>query len=190
MSRVAKLIWGNGVGGAWLDPDEASLDDFFEPIKNMVQLQALGCFQRNVFAGGIFELDGSANGTFDLPGWLPIAIDNSGSQLTGFTDPYGATMVIQFRFLLYVTNSAINVTPRIYDVTAAAAATTTGAVACSTTESDYNQPTFTGSNQQQTLALTPATASHIYKPQLTIAGTPAAGYRVKGIALYDCFINS
>lgn len=186
MSRVLKRILGQGVSGAWLDPDTFDLPTGYQPLKDNLELLMLGALQRNVYAGGgVTEIDASATGTFDLPGWLPIEVDNTNNQLSGFTDPYSAVLTVRYRFLLWVSDATINITPKIYDITAAALATQSGAVACSATSQDYS-----GTNQQQTVVLTLPNASHSFKPQVTIAGTVTAGFTVRGIALYDCFISS
>jgi hypothetical protein len=186
MSRVLKRILGAGTNGAWLNPDEFNLTGGFQPLKDDTELLLLGAIQRNVFAGGgMIDIDASATGTFDLPGWLPIEIDNQNNQLSGFTDPYSAVLVVQFRFLLRVSDAAINITPKIYDITATALATQSGAVACSATSEDYS-----GSNQQQTVTLTLPNAKHTFKPQITIAGTVAPTLTVRGVALFDCYISS
>lgn len=182
MSRIAKLYPRAGS----LPRAVTSTTDFV-PLRDLLDLLALGAFQRNVFAGGGHgvEIDASAAGTFDLPGWLPIGVDNRNSQISNFSNANGGTLVVQFRFLVWVSNAAITVTPKVYDITAAALATTAGGVGCSATSDDYS-----GSNQQQTLALTLPAALHYFKPRITIAGVPAAGYTAKALCLYDCFVDS
>lgn len=164
-------------------PTPMTITADWAPLRNTLDALMNGVVQRNVFAGGTFELDGSSSGSFDLPGWIPIEIDNSSNRITGFSDGT-AVLKVQFRFLLYTTSSGVTVTPRIYDITAAAAATISGQTACSATALD-----FSGANQQQTVSLTLPNAKHVFKPQVTIGGTPAAGVTVKGIAMYDCFID-
>lgn len=187
MSRVLKRLAGSGTAGAFASGDKFKLTTGFVPLKDDLDVLLLAALQRNVFAGGGHgvEIDASAAGTFDLPGWLPIEVDNSSNQLTGFTDANGATLVVQFRFLVWVSNAAITVTPKVYDITAAAAATTSGAAACSATSEDYS-----GTDQQQTLALTLPNAKHKFRPQLVVGGTPAAGYRARGLCLFDCYVSS
>lgn len=154
------------------------------PLRATLDALMNGVIQRNVFAGGTFEIDASSSGNFDLPGWIPIQIDNTGNRISGFSDSGGAALVCRFRYLLYVSDAAVTVTPRIFDITANAAATISGAAACSATALD-----FSGSNQQQNISLTLPNADHVFKPQVTIGGTPAAGLVVKGIAVYDCYID-
>lgn len=187
MSRVLKRLAGGGTAGAFVDGDQFKLTPHIKPLKDDLDLLLLGAIARNKYAGGMqaFAIDASANGTFDLSPWFPIEIDNQGSQLSGFTDANSATLVVQFRFMVRVSNAGITVTPRVYDITAAAAATTSGAAACSATNDDYS-----GTNQQQTLALTLPNAKHKFKPQITIAGTPAAGYQAWGVAVFDCYVEN
>lgn len=145
------------------------------------RLFAFAGFSRNQYMGGstATSIPGDTAGDFDLPHLsIPFVLDNSSSQISG-----ASGVVIQVRFFVRVSNAAITVTPRIYNITAAGVATTTGQAACSATNSDYS-----GTNQQQTLALTLATASNAYKAQLTIGGTPAGGYEVWGYAIFDCYV--
>lgn len=180
MSRTFNPIVGGGAGGAYQVNDPFGFQTA-EKLRNDLALLALGCFQRNVFAGGSqdFWLDASASGDFDLPSWLPIEADNSNSQISG-----SSSVIVQFRYFLRVSNAGITATPKVYDITAGAAATISGAVACSTTLED-----FSGANQQQTVTLTLPAAKHQFKPRVTIGGSPATGYRVWGLAMYDCYIN-
>lgn len=182
MSRVATLLRRSGTL-----PRAMTETTDWTPHRDMVDLFALSAFQRNIFAGGGHgvEIDASATGTFDLPGWLPIGVDNRNNQISGFSNTNGGTLVVQFRFLVWVSNAGITVQPKVYDITAAALATTSGGTTSSGTSDDYS-----GTNQQQTLALTLPAALHYFKPKITIAGTPAAGYTAKALALYDCFIDS
>lgn len=154
-------------------------------VKETLDVLMAGDLGRNRFVGGgqAFDLDGSATGTLDLQPWVPFGIDNRGNRLSDFSDANGASLIVQVRFLLWVSNGAINVTPKIYDITAAALATTSGGAACAATSIDYG-----GTNQQQTLTLTLPNAHHYFKPQLTIAGTPDSGYLVRGTAIYDCYV--
>ena len=188
MSIVAARLTGTGTGGDF--KTSAPLDKLTRAraqiAKEQIDLFLAGTFGRNLFAGGgqHVDLDASVAGSFDLLPWLPIGIDNRDNRISDFDDDNGATLVIQFRFLVLTTLAAVSVTPRVYDITAAAAATTSGAAACTATSEAYG-----GTNQQQTLALTLPNAFHYFKPQLTIGGTPAPGARVRGTALYDCYIS-
>lgn len=192
MSATLSRLTGSGTGGAYVAGTTAPPADLLEesnfvtPLKNNIDLLLAGLCCNNVFAGGSMDLefDASAAGTVDLRPWLPIRVDNRNNQISGFSDSNGATLVVQFRFLVWSLSSAVSVTPVVYDITGAATATTSGAVACTAGAEDYS-----GSNQQQTLVLTLPNALHYFKPQITIGGTPAAGLRVRGLALFDCFIS-
>lgn len=156
-------------------------------IHDMITLSANGAWARNVFAGSTplgLEIDASGSGTFDLPIWLPILIDNAGNRITSFDNANGGTLKVQWRFLVRVSDAAITATPVVYDITAAAPATTSGAAACSATNQDYS-----GTAQMQTLALTLPSAAHLYRPRVTIGGTPAPGLTVRAAAVFDCYID-
>jgi hypothetical protein len=181
MSRIPKLF------RRFTATTPMSIAADWTPLADVTDLCMLGAFQRNVFAGGGHgvEIDASSAGTFDLPGWLPIGVDNRNNQISGFSNANGGTLVVQFRFLVWVSNAAITVQPKVYDITAAALATTSGGTTSSGTSDDYS-----GTDQQQILTLTLPNALHYFKPKITIAGTPGAGYTAKALALYDCYIDS
>lgn len=187
MSITLARLTGAGTGGDF--KTSAPLDKFTRArgqlVKDQIDLLLAGDLGRNRFAGGgqQIDLDAGATGTFDLMPWIPIGIDNRGNRLSGFSDANGAVLVVQFRFLLRVSNVAITVTPKIYDITAAALATTSGAAACAATDEDYS-----GLNQQQTLALTLPNAHHYFSPRVTVGGTPAVGYSIRGTVIYDCYV--
>lgn len=194
MSRQLRRIAGLGTGGDYLGttpPTEfAKKGNFYQPVKEDVDLWLAGVIQRNIYAGGstAFELDGSATGNFDLQPWVPILADNTNNQITAFTDANSAVLVVQMRFIVWVSNAAINVTPRIIRgatmATISTVVTISGQVACSDTTA-----ALTGATQNQVVAITLPNAAHYFKPQITIAGTPAAGYTVKGLAVYDCYVS-
>lgn len=178
------------------DPSDVTLTGYFTPEQTLTRMFARAAYQRNVFAGGSLteEIDGSNTGTFDLKPWLPIEIDNrNSSQISGFDNANGGTLVVQFRFLLRVTDANINITPRIVyastigGLASPTVATVSGAAACDDTDED-----FAGSaDQYQTLALTlPANVLRIFKPQITIAGTPATGYGAIALAMMDIYVQS
>jgi len=157
------------------------------PWRDGIVLGYNGAFARNVFCGAAMrgsEIDASATGTFDLPIWVPVLIDNQGNRISGFDNTNGGTLKVQFRWMLQVTNAAITVTPKIYDITAAADATTSGAAACSATADD-----FSGSNQRQVLALTLPNAAHEFRPNVVIGGTPAPGYLVRAAVVCDVYVD-
>lgn len=180
MSRLAKL-WPRAPLSL---PSPMTETAHWVPLRDLTDLCALGAFQRNVFAGMALDLNAEATGTFDLPLWFPIGVDNRNSQLSNFNDDNGGVLKAQFRFLCQVSNAAINVTPKVYDITATALATVSGNVSCAATDDD-----FSGTNQQQTVVLTIPAALHYFRPKVTIAGTPAGGYTARVIALWDLFID-
>lgn len=173
-----------------------TITGFLDPARVLAAATAAGLLQRNVFAGGSLteEIDASATGTFDLKPWLPIEIDNRNtSQISGFNNANGGTLVVQFRFLLRVTDANINITPRIVYASTVAGlasptvATVSGSAACDDTADDFSA----SADQYQTLALTlPANVLRIFKPQITIAGTPSTGYGAIALAMYDCYVLS
>jgi hypothetical protein len=194
MSRVLKRIHGSGAGGAWVDGDDFTLTAGFDPLRNVLDLMMAGSTFRNQFFGGseITGISAEATGDVTLIDWVPLLIDNTSSQLSGFTDspPSGsaATFVCQVRFFVRVSNSAINVTPKILygsSMTSfGSTATVSGTAACSAMDSDYS-----GTNQIQTVTVTLPAGARYFKPQLTIAGTPASGYQVWGRAYADLFVS-
>lgn len=175
MSRVLKPF------GAQTSGSDLTKSVHWDPLTDTINLIMLGVLGRNIFAGGSqdFWLDASSAGDFDLPSWLPIEVDNLNSQISGSTN-----IVVQFRYFLRVSSASISATPKIFDITANAAATISGAAACSATAED-----FSGANQQQTISLTLPAAKHVYKTRVTVAGAPTAGMRVWGLAMYDCYVN-
>ncbi len=112
-------------------------------------LLALGIFGRDKFAGGS-EL--AAFGVGSGTGWLTafdaviLIIDNTGTQASG-----SSGRVYQARGMVRVGNAGITMTPRVYNLTDSSVPTQSGALACAGIASD-----FSGTNQQQTIAFTPA----------------------------------
>lgn len=190
MSRVWSRLAGSGAGGAFIanDPFNVTRANL---TREDLDLLALASFRRNVFAGGSETegIDAGATGDVDLLHFLPMEVDNTSGQLSTFSDANGGVLVARFRFLVRVSNAAISVTPKIrYGSTFSAmttVATISGAAACSVTSSDYS-----GSNQYQTVDVTLPTGVKLFKPQLTIAGTVAAGYQVWGRAMFDLFVQT
>lgn len=155
------------------------------PLADMLDMLAAGAFQRNVFFGGSgLDLNAESTGTFDLQPYVPIGVDNRNSQITAFSGANGGTLVHQVRYFVQVSNSAITITPKVYDIDATALATVSGNTACSATSE-----AFSGTDQQQTLVLTLPAAYHFFKPQVTIAGTPAPGYTYRAWAIFDTYIH-
>lgn len=140
------------------DPTAFGKLTHYDPLKADIDLLLLGIIGRNQYWGGDDNVGILAAAVTDaLNQGDGFEIDNTGNQLSG-----SSGVVIQVRVRLRVEDASISVTPRIYNVTDAAVATTSGAAACSATATD-----FSGSNQQQTLALTPASGKKKYKLQIT-----------------------
>jgi len=142
-----------------------------------LNLLALGLFGRNQYGGGDDVTGILASTATDVLGQGDgFEIDNTSNQLSG-----SSGVVIRVRVRLRVENVGISVTPRVYNVTDSAVATTSGAAACSAIATD-----FSGSNQQQTLSLTPASGKKKYKLQITPS---AATYQAwaSGV-LWDLYI--
>lgn len=194
MSRVLKRLHGSGTAGAWVDGDTFKLTPHFTPLRDDLDLLLAGCLARNIPMGGD-EVNGivaEATGDVNLLHWLPVLIDNTSNQLSGFSDspPSGsaATLVAQVRFFVRVSNSGITVTPKMFYGASMAsitsAATVSGAAACSATASDYS-----GTDQIQTLTLTLPAGAKYFRAALTIGGTPATGYQAWGRAVADLYVS-
>lgn len=181
-----KRLAGSGAGGIWQDGDDFLLTPHAQPMLDNFDLWLAGTTRRDVFAGGgqHIDLDGNTSGLKDLFPFVPIGVDNRGTRITGFSDANGATLVHQFRFFIFVSNAALVVTPRLWDITAAAAATIADDLACSGVSESY-----AGVNQQQAITFSAPTALHYFRPQYLVAGTPAAGYRIRVTAFYDCYVS-
>jgi hypothetical protein len=140
------------------DPTNFGKATHYDPLKNDLDLLMLGIIGRNQYWGGDDNIGILSAVVVDvLNQGDGFEIDNTSNQLSG-----SSGVVVQVRIRLRVENAAISVTPRIYNVTDAAVATTSGAAACSATATD-----FSGSNQQQTLTLTLASGKKKYKVQIT-----------------------
>lgn len=104
----------------------------------------------------IYPLGGSRNqalqhnAVMDAYDYLDTEIDSA--EVAGMT--------VQARVEVRVGNSGISVTPEIYNVTDASVEVTGSA--CSATNADYS-----GTNQKQTLTITPATGAKQYRLRLT-----------------------
>ena len=163
----------------------------WKPLRDLTDLLALGAIQRNLFIGGseVNGIPATATGDVTLVEFVPWSVDNVSSQVSGFSNANGGTLTVQVRFMVRVSNAAINVTPKVWYGSSmsaiSSAATLTGAVSCAATNEDYS-----GTNQVQIVTLTLPAGLKYFKAGLTIAGTPAADYQVWGRGYYDCFIQS
>ncbi len=194
MSRALKRFHGSGSGGAWSDGDKFKMTTGFTPLRDDVDLLLASSLQKNLFVGGseVNAIVAEATGDQPLIDFVPWLVDNSDSQISGFTDspPSGsaATLVVQVRFLVRVSNAAITVTPKIFYGSSMGAISTTatisGAAACSATAADYS-----GTNQIQTVTLTLPAGAKYFKAALTIGGTPASGYLAWARAYFDAYVS-
>ncbi len=161
------------------------------PLLDDLDLFMLGIVGRNQYAGGSDTIGIAAESTGDVDLWNPqrLKVDNSNSQISNFTDANGGVLVVQLRFDVRVSNSAISVTPKVqYGSTIAtmtSVASLSGQAACSATNTDS-----TGTNQYQEVAITLPPGVNFLRPLLTVSGTPAVGYQVWGRVLFDCFIQT
>jgi hypothetical protein len=186
VSRVASLYPAAGT----LPRAVKSTTDF-KIVRDMLGLIALGCFGRELPFGGsdITGVTAEATGDYDLYNGFPHIIDNSSSQLSNFSNANGGTLVCQVRFLLRVSNAGINITPKLVYGTSMSSlstvATLSGQAACAATSSAY-----TGTNQYQAVSFTLPVGAKWFKPLITVAGTPAAGYLFWARAVRDLYIDS
>ncbi len=175
MANLVKLT-GSGTANAYVTGDPFGYQSA-EKLRSDLNLLMLGIISRNQYGGGDDVTGILASVATDVIGQGDgFEIDNTSNQLSG-----SSGVVIQVRVRLRVENAAISVTPRIYNVTDSSVATTSGAAACSATATD-----FSGSNQQQTLALTAVSGKKKYKVQITPS---AATYQAwaSGV-LWDLYI--
>jgi hypothetical protein len=175
MANLVKLT-GSGGGGAYVSAD--IVDYVWANILRVdLTLLMLGIIGRNQYGGGDDNIGILASSVTDaLNQGDGFEIDNTSNQLSGSTG-----VVIQVRVRVRVENAGISVTPRIYNVTDSSVPTQSGAAACTATATD-----FSGTNQQQTIALTPVSGKKKYKVQITPS---AATYQAwaSGI-LWDLYI--
>ena len=133
-------------------------------------------------------------GDKELPGWAPIEIDNTDGILSSFVDAIeDAVLVVRFRFRLRVSDSALQVTPKLFygtdleDLTAiTTVATIDGEAACSADDLD-----FSGANQYQMVEATlpGGGVPSVWKPAITAGGTPAAGLFAEVSVWHDVFVR-
>ena len=149
---------GLGLGGMWL----GDLTEYFSATKvnhlrQALYLFAAGTFYRSVPIGGSRSCGLRYSGVIDAVDAVEFEIDNTAN---GVSDSVGVQIPITV--LARVEHISIAVTPRIYNVTLGAVATTTGGTACAATAEDYS-----GTDQRQTLLLTLQTGVNVYKLQFT-----------------------
>lgn len=190
MSDYARMV-GGGSGGVYIDLDPFSVADANQ-AKNGLDLISTGSFLRNV--GGIvgsneISIDGSTTGDKDLWNWIPpIETDNTSSRISNFTDANSAVLKVRFRFALRVSNAGINITPKLkYGTTISGitnVATLSGHSACSATSAAY-----TGTAQIQDVLVTLPSGVNLWRPMVTVAGTPVAGYEIWAALRVDILIQ-
>ncbi len=175
MANFEKLT-GSGGSGAYVATDKWGYQTA-NRLRLDLNLLMLGIISRNQYGGGDDNIGILASSVTDvLNQGDGFEIDNTSNQLSGSTG-----VVIQVRVRVRVENAGISVTPRVYNVTDSSVPTQSGAAACTATATD-----FSGSNQQQTISLTPVSGKKKYKVQITPS---AATYQAwaSGV-LWDLYI--
>jgi len=142
-------------------------------VRNNMDLLASGQLVRNQYVGGSHHIGIVQDTVCDVINAVDFAIDNTSTQWSGTS---GITVQIKVR--LRATGST-TVTPRIYNVTTAAAATISGASAASGTATDYS-----GTGQQQTLVLTLASGLNEYRLQITPSNDDDPVYAIGWLEMY------
>lgn len=190
MSRTLRRVDGNGVAGVFTAPAPWMAATHAQQTRDDLDINHL-FLQRNIVVGGSDQsgIDASSAGDKDILNWMPVETDNTSSQLSGFSDANGATLVARFRYMLRVSNVAINITPKILYGTTwptfGTTATISGQAACAANDADYS-----GSNQYQSVLITLPSGVKLWKPVITVAGTPAGGYLAYVRVMFDLFIQS
>lgn len=149
---------GLGTGGIWIgDLTERFSASRINELRQALYLFAAGTFHRSVPIGGSKSRGLMFSGTIDALDAVEFEVDNTSNGVSASDG-----LVVPVTVHLRVENAALAVTPRIYNVTQAAVATTTGGAACAATAEDYS-----GTDQRQTLLLTLQTGVNVYKLQFT-----------------------
>lgn len=164
MSLKGSFVGLEGLGptGAWLgDLTERFGAPRLNELRSAVWMFGAGTFHRSVPIGGSKTRGLMAAGVIDAIDAIEFEVDNTSSFVMGSTG-----VLVPITVLVRVENAAVAVTPRIYNVTMAAEATTTGGAACNATAEDYS-----GTDQRQTLLLTLQTGVNTYKLQFTSTGS-------------------
>lgn len=126
-------------------------------IQSDLDLLVNGDVARNRFLGGSDHIGIRGTAAVDVLNAVRFRIDNTSTQWSA-----SSGITVQVVVYVRVANAAISVTPRVYNVTAAGVATTSGAAACSATARDWS-----GTDQIQTLVLTLASGVNDYVVQVT-----------------------
>lgn len=150
-------LQGNGTGGLWVgDKTERFGAARFNDLRAALNLSGSGVFQRSVPIGGSSTVGLRYAGVIDAVDAVDFTIDNTSSFVSA------SDIVVPIIVKVRVEDATIAVTPRIYNVTLDAEATTTGGAPCVATDEDYN-----GTDQQQTLLLALQTGVNVYRLQFT-----------------------
>jgi len=163
------------------DPTSFGKTTHYDPLKNDIDLLALGCFGRNQYGGGSEIVGfGVGVGTGQLQAYdsVEFEIDNTSNQISG-----SANVVIQVRVMVRVENAGISVTPRVFNITDSSVPTQSGAAACTATASD-----FSGTNQKQTISFTPASGKKRYIVQVAKSADTFQVWCAR--IAWDCFVNN
>jgi hypothetical protein len=147
---------GTGGGGAFQAGDAWEAAEANE-LRGDFDLLVSGDTGRNRFLGGADAVGIRGSAVVDLIDAVPFTVDNASTQWSG-----SSGITVQVVVYLRVADASVSVTPRVYNLTSAAVATTTGSAACSATNRDWS-----GTNQKQTLVLTLASGVNTYVVQAT-----------------------
>lgn len=159
---------GLGSGGSWLgDNTEYFTGAKVNELRRALYLFANGAFYRTMPIGGSKTIGLRYSGAIDAVDAVEFSIDNTGNYVSGSTG-----VVIPISVLCRVEDPSIAVTPRIYNMTLAEVATTSGSAACVATDE-----TYAGTAQRQTLLLTLPTGVNVFKLQFVAT---AADYQFWG----------
>ena len=152
---------GNGTGGLWIgDKTEYFTATRVNQLRQALYLFGAGTCHRSVPIGGSRTRGLRYLGAIDAVDAVLFEIDNTNNYVGSST-----AVTIPITVWVRVEDAALAVTPRIYNVTTAAVATTSGATACTATAEDYS-----GSGQRQTLLLTLPTGVNTFKLQFVSTG--------------------
>src|SRR4051812_25542418 len=90
-------------------PAKMTETQHWTPLRDLTDLLASGALQRNLFVGGSenIGIPAEATGDVTLYNFTPWSVDNTSSQISGFSATNGGTLVVQVRFLVRVSNAAI-----------------------------------------------------------------------------------
>ena len=188
MSRVAKRL---NLGVDYIVGDRFKKSKDIQPLKEQVELFMLGAWCRDLHVGGsrVIGVSVPATGDYDLVEWHPVIIDNVNDQLGGFTDGFGATLVVEFMYFIRVSDTGFTVTPKVAYGTdmsnLTTVATISGEAACSATSAAY-----TGTDQVQNVAFTLPAALKWFKPFFTVGGAPDNGSQAWVDVTHNRYIQS